>query len=199
MTSSKNKSVHHLCESTGFIPLFEVRGYRAEPLKESMDAFTSAASSERDLAPLIEFARNSPSLAITNYVVDFGWRFADPTQNRALTFLYLTLPSFRDFFFWWRKDRGLLIVWHDFDSDEQENTMGIGVLACELSDMPAILMDVRRLAAGQGSTYVFWLAPVHKQIEQALKQAGYSSDWENTAYIFKKKHPGDKQAIDLSA
>lgn len=188
MTSSKNKSVHHLCEDTGFTKLFEVCGYKAEPLKESVDVFTPAASSEKDLGPVIEFARNSPSLASTKHVVDFGWQFADPTQDRALTFLFALYSGLGNHFFWWRKDRGLLIVWDDFDSDEGRHTMGIGVLACNLDDMPAFLIDVRRLADKQRRTSVFWLAPVQEQIEQALKQAGFSSDWDNPAYIFEKKH-----------
>ena len=67
--------------------------------------------------------------------------------------------------------------------------MGIGVIACELEDMSAFLMDVRHLAAKQGKTSVFWLAPVHEQVEAALKQADFSSDWDNTAFIFEKIHP----------
>jgi GNAT superfamily N-acetyltransferase len=190
MTSSKNKSVHHLCESTGYTKLFEVRGYKAEPMPGGMDTFTSAASSDKDLEEVVEFARASPSLAITNCVVDFGWRFADPTQNRALTFLFVTLSSFRDSFLWWRAGRGLLIVWDDVDPDQGEHTMGIGVLACELEDMASLLMDIRHLAAERRRTSIFWLAPVHANVELALGQAGYSSDWDNTAFVFEKKHPG---------
>ena len=69
--------------------------------------------------------------------------------------------------------------------------MGIGILACELADMPALLRDVRHLAAQQKKTSVFWLAPIHEQVELALKQAGYSSDWDNSAYVFEKKHAQD--------
>jgi GNAT superfamily N-acetyltransferase len=189
MTSSKNKSVHHLCESTGFIKLFEVRGYKADPLDGRADMFTSAASSDRDLQPVIVFARNSPSLAITNCLVDLGWQFADPTQDGALNDLFLSYASFERNFFWWRNEKGLLIVWDDSDPDQKEYTMGIGVLACEREDMSALLMDVRHLAAEQRKTTVFWLAPVHEQVDAALKQAGFSSDWDNTAYVFEKRHP----------
>ena len=163
--------------------------YKAEPLHGRADMFSSAASSDKDLPQLVEFARRSPSLAITDHIVDFGWRFADPTQKSALSFLFTTLSSFRDYFFWWRKDKGLLIVWDDFDPDEQEHTMGIGVLACELEDMSALLMEVRCLVGAEKKTSLFWLAPVHEQVEVALEQAGFSSDWDNTAYVFEKSHP----------
>jgi GNAT superfamily N-acetyltransferase len=189
MTSSKNKSVHHLCESTGFTKLFEVRGYKAEPLYGRADMFTSAASTDKDLPPVVAFARSRPSLAITNCVVDFGWRFVDATRDRAPTSQFLLYSGLEHNFFWWFKDRGLLIVWDDFDPDEEKHTMGIGVLACKLEDMAALLTDVRYLAAAQKKTSVFWLAPVHEQVEPALQQAGYSSDWDNTAYVFEKKHP----------
>lgn len=189
MTSSKNKSVHHLCESTGFTKLFEVRGYKAEPLAGGADMFSPAASSEKDLPPVIAFAQTSPLLAITNCLADFGWRIADPTHQRSLAFLFVTLSGYAGNFFWWRKDKGLLIVWDDFDHDEQMSTMGIGVLACKLEEISALLMDARYLAAARRRNSVFWLAPIEHRVQAALEQAGYSSDWDNTAYIFAKKHP----------
>jgi hypothetical protein len=79
-----------------------------------------------------------------------------------------------------------MIVWDDFD--QEESTMGIGVIACELQDMSALLIDVRYLATRRRRTSVFWLAPVHEQVEAALKQAGFSSEWDNTAYVFEKQH-----------
>jgi GNAT superfamily N-acetyltransferase len=185
MTSSKNKSVHHLSESTGFIRLFEVRGYRAEPLDGSMRAFTPAASDAKDLQPVISFAGASPSLAITNCLVDFGWRSVNPIAEGALSDLFSGYSSFENNIFWWRKDQGLLIVWDD--SDQNEHTMGIGVAACELESLPGLLTDIRRLATAQGKISVFWLAPVHEQVESALRQSGYSTDWNNTAYIFEKR------------
>jgi GNAT superfamily N-acetyltransferase len=189
MTSSKNASVHHLCEITGFRKLFEVRGYKAEPLAGGADMFTPAASRNEDVQLLVAFARRSPSLKITNCVVDFGWRFVDPTQDKVFPSLFFDVSALDRHVLWWRKSQGLLIVWDDFDSDQEESTMGIGVLACALEEMSALLMDVRRLAAEQGKTSVFWLAPVHEQVQAALRQAGFSSDWDNTAFIFEKQHP----------
>jgi len=187
MTSSKNKAVHHLCESTGFARLFDVRGYRADPLPGQADMFIPAASSEKDLPPVVEFARASQSLAVTNHVVDFGWRLADPTYKRALTFLFFRLSGLANNFFWWRENKGLLIVWDDLD--EEERIMGIGVLGCQLDDMPALLKDARHLAATRRCTSVFWLASLDERVQAALQEAGYSSDWDNTAYVFEKKHP----------
>ena len=189
MTSSKNNSVHHLCEITGFRKLFEVRGYKAEPFAGGADMFTSAASSDQSIQPMLDFASTSPSLTITDCLVDFGWRCVNPIPQGVLSDLFSGYSSFEKNFFWWRKDKGLLIVWDDFDPEEDKQTMGIGVLACALEDMSALLMDVRHLAAAQKKTTVFWLAPVHQQVQAALKQAGFSSDWDNTAYIFEKQHP----------
>jgi hypothetical protein len=187
MTNAKNKSVHHLCESTSFRKTFEVRGYEAEPLNEPVDVFNSAAFTEKDLGIVIEFARRSPSLAITDQVVDFGWQCVDPTHNGALAELFSMYAGLANNFFWWRKDRGLLIVWDDFDADERR--LGIGVLACQLEEMSSFLLDVRRLAANQKRTSVFWVAPEQEQVTLALKQAGYSSDWNHTAFVFEKTYP----------
>jgi hypothetical protein len=67
--------------------------------------------------------------------------------------------------------------------------MGIGVLGCQLDDMPTLLKDARHLAAMRRCTSVFWLAPVHESVRSALEEAGYASDWDNTAYVFEKEHP----------
>ena len=188
MTNSKNKSVHHLCEETGFAKLFEVRGYKAEPLPDQVKALTPVGSSEGDLEKAVEFAFKSPLLALTKCVVDFGWRYLEPDYE-ALTELYHGVSSIENHFFWWRKDQGLVAVWDDFDSDKNESILGVGIIACELEDLSALLMDVRHLAAEQGRTSVFWIAPAHEQVELVLKRAEYSTDWDNTAYVFEKKHP----------
>jgi hypothetical protein len=189
MTSSKNKSVHHLCESTGYTKLFEVCGYRAEPLPGRADSFTSAAFSHGDLARVVEFARASASLALTNGVVDFGWRCVNPNDPKVLADLFREYTGLDRNFLWWCQDKGLLIAWDDFDSQHKQSTMGIGVLACTLEDMPVFLMHVRHLAAEQKKISVFWLAPVHEPVQAALRQAGFSSDWDNTACVFEKFHP----------
>jgi GNAT superfamily N-acetyltransferase len=189
MTSSKNKSVHHLCTDTGFIRVLEMRGYQAKPLGGGPELFTPAASQQKDLASLVEFIRSSQSLAITEHLVDFGWRCVDPTHPGALSDLFSGSSSLENNFFWWRNGKGLLIVWDDFDAEKNESTMGVGVLACELEDLSALLMDVRYLAAVQSKTSVFWIAPVHEPVELALHQAGYVSDWDNTTLIFTKRHP----------
>jgi GNAT superfamily N-acetyltransferase len=189
MTSAKNKAVHHLCEDTGFTRLFEMRGYRAEPLGGGANLFTPAASREKDLAGLVEFIQSSQSLAITEHLVDFGWRCVDPISPGALADLFSGSSSLENNFFWWRNGQGLLIVWDDLDADKNEPTVGIGVLACQLEELSALLMDVRHLAAAQSKASVFWIAPVHEQVELALHQAGYVSDWDNTTCIFAKRHP----------
>jgi GNAT superfamily N-acetyltransferase len=192
MTNSKNKAVHHLCEETGFTKSFEVRGYKAEPLPEQVEAFTTAASSVRDLKRTVEFALASPLLAITERVVDFGWRCLEPGYS-ALSELYPDASSVENHFFRWHGDKGLLVLWDDFDADKDQSTLGVGVLACELEDLSAFLMDVRHFAAEQQRTSVFWIAPVHEQVELALREAGYSTDWDYTAYVFEKKHPGNAE------
>lgn len=189
MTNAKNKSVHHLCEDTGFTKVFEVRGYKAEPLNEPVDVFAPAVTSQQGIKNVVEFARHSPSLVITNRVVDLGWRCVDPTDEGTLPSLFPDYTGFAESCFWWYKDRGLLIVWDDYDDEKNESIMGIGVVACALEDLSALLMDVRHLAGEQGKASVFWIAPEHDQVERALKQAGYASDWDHAAFVFEKEHP----------
>lgn len=192
MTNSRNKSVHHLCEQTGFSRLFEARGYKAKPLEGDAHSFTPADSRDPELESAIEFARASVSLAHSNCVVDFGWRCFDPLDKDTLRGLLSSSSDLKSQLFWWRGEKGLLIAWEDDEPDEGKHTLGIGVLACELEDMADVLTDVRHLAAAQNKTSLFWIAPVHEPVERSLAQAGYFSEWDNTTYIFAKKHPHEK-------
>lgn len=195
---TKNKAVHRVSEGTGFTKVIELRAYGAAPLAGRADLFTSAALGKQDLGPVVEFARRSPSLALTKGLVDFGWRCVNPTEPGALSDLFTGYPRLDQNFFWWKESKGLLITWDDSEPDEQQQAMGIGVLACELQDLSILLKNVRNLAAEQEKTSVFWLAPAHGPVERALKEAGFSSDWNHTAYVFEKKHPHRHQESSLS-
>jgi hypothetical protein len=50
-----------------------------------------------------------------------------------------------------------------------------------------MLMDIRRLAQARGFTSVIWLAPVKHEVESALKNAGFTTDWDTTGFLYEKR------------
>jgi hypothetical protein len=58
-----------------------------------------------------------------------------------------------------------------------------------MESLSALLLDVRRLAAQQGYTGVFWIAPLMEEILSAAKTAGYTHHREHDNYLYEKHHP----------
>jgi hypothetical protein len=55
--------------------------------------------------------------------------------------------------------------------------------------MPALLMDIRRLAARKKFDKVFLLAFLEPQLLSQLEQAGFSTSWENYLRLFERQKP----------
>ena len=73
---------------------------------------------------------------------------------------------------------------------KRENPV-LGVVACALEDMPALLMDVRRLASVRKFDDVFQIAFDLPQITSPLLAAGFEKRWKRSnAFIFEKTHAG---------
>jgi GNAT superfamily N-acetyltransferase len=179
---TENPAVVHLCEKTGYVKTHELRGYRAKPINESPDNFSPAMDTREAAA----FALESESLQLTGRLVDFGWRIGKPDEH-----IFKIYSGYKaDFihtFYWWKDKQGLFSAWEDEEDDKR--TLVLGVLACDLSDMPALLMDIRRLAARKKFDKVFLLAFLEPQLLSQLEQAGFSTSWENYLRLFERQKP----------
>lgn len=183
MTDAGNFAVHHLCVKTGYIKTHEVCGYKAIPISGSVDKFSLAT----DLQEAGEFALRSESINSTDGLADFGWRVAMPDE---LVFEAYSgeKAHYLHTFYWWKDKQGLLSAW----SNEEGNlrTLVIGVVACTLKDMPALLMDARSLAAHEKFDGIFQIAFDMPQIISQLEAAGFEKKWKRSnAFVFQKKHP----------
>ncbi len=179
MTNARNIRVHHLCERLGFQKIGEGVGFIASPLEEATDNFALAT----DLKECADFALASESLSLANGVADFGWRVLQPNESALQKF---TRPGadFEHKLFWWREKQALISTWDD--DDDGEPVLGVGLVACQVSDMPALLTDVRRLARGRKN--VFHIAYSHPRNFAALAEAGWTREWENSGFLFEKGH-----------
>jgi GNAT superfamily N-acetyltransferase len=183
MTDAGNFAVHHVCLKTGYIKTHEVCGYKAMPIAESTDHFSLAL----DLREAGKFAHRSESIKSTDGLTDFGWRIAMPDEwvFAACSGDKAERPHT---FYWWKDKQGLFSAWAN--EEEDLRTLVIGVVACNLNDMPALLMDARRLAAHEKFDLIFQIAFDLPQIISRLEAAGFEKKWKRSnAFVFEKKHP----------
>jgi GNAT superfamily N-acetyltransferase len=185
MTDAGNFAVHHLCDKTGYVKVQEVCGYKATPIAQSSDAFIPV----HDKTSAATFAIASESIETSGGLIDLGWRIVKPDEQ-VFEIYSSNQASFVHTFYWWRDRQGLFSAWAD--EEEDRRTLVLGVVACALHDMPALLMDVRRLAAQKKFDSVFQIAFDLPPIVSQLEAAGFEKKWKRSnAFVFEKKHPSE--------
>jgi GNAT superfamily N-acetyltransferase len=177
---TENPAVVHLCEKTGYTKIHELRGYKGKPIDEPTEAFSPAT----DMHEAAAFALQSESLQLTDRLVDFGWRVG--TANEHIFEIFSSdKATFVHTFYWWRDKQGLFSAWED--EEDNRRTLTLGLLACAVNDLAAMLLDIRRLAARQPFDRVFLLAFLNPQIISGLQQAGFSTSWDDYLRLFERK------------
>lgn len=179
MTSSKRVKVHHLCERLGYAKVAEVKGYHA-PAAPNNFVVSFQPVADHEIKTALEFAINSQTLKLTD-LMDTGWQQVTP-DDAILNEIINAGHAF-----WWREHTGLLLT-RDDDDEEGTKILGVVLPACEKEVLPDFLLDIRSLAAAQGCTGIFWIAPVHETVQHALKNSGFETDWEDTAFVYERKH-----------
>ena len=177
---TENPAVVHLCQKTGYNKTHELRGYKALPIDEPAQAFSPA----HDMHEAVAFALQSESLQLTNRLVDFGWRVGRADEEIVEAYAN-DKAYFVHNYYWWRNKQGLFSAWAEEENDRR--TLTLGLLACATSDLSAILLDIRRLAAYQKFDRVFLLAFLEPQIISGLEGAGFFTTWENYLRLFERK------------
>jgi GNAT superfamily N-acetyltransferase len=182
MTDAGSFAVHHVCIKTGYIKTHEVCAYKAIPVPEPTENF-SPVTGMREAA---EFAVQSESIKTTDGLTDFGWRIAKPDERVFEIYSGDEADHFHTFY-WWKDKQGLFSAWENEEEDERR--LVIGIAACDLNDMPALLMDVRRLASHQKFDRIIQIAFDTPQIISQLEAAGFEKKWKRSnAFVFEKEH-----------
>jgi len=114
-------------------------------------------------------------------LIDVGWEAIHPTPE------ILAKMARTGMAFWWHEQESLLLAW--VDEAEDGKVLRLALPACPLESLSDLLTDVRRLCAQLGCVRVFWIAPVHEVIQVAAESAGYTGAWDNTVYVYEKRHP----------
>jgi len=180
-TGSFREPVKHLSKRTGFRKVLEVTSWIAAPISEEDTRYEKTGESE--LSAALDFAMKSQTLDLSAGFVELGWRWASPTHQ------HLREVIERDGAWWWVLDGrryGLLLA--RMDEHEGKSMLMIQLVACDAERFTACLHDVRTLAVGQGAELVAWFAPLHPQVEESLREAGFERDWDDSLYIYEKWH-----------
>ena len=179
-TSAKRLPIHHLCYRTGFEKVAEFTAFRASSLNERVAQFIPL--SEPTLDPAMQLAATSPSMTFAGGLWDLGWEWAEPTRA------FLSRAAAQGLAFWWAEQRGLLVLRIDEDEDDPLSPVPfVQILACSLDDLPELLKDYRRLAAGLGYRQAAWVAGMHPDLQAILDLAGFERTWDSSLFIFEKR------------
>jgi GNAT superfamily N-acetyltransferase len=181
MTSSMRVQVHHLCDRLGYQKISEISSCIAQSIGEKTDHFQLVSSTDAKSA--LGFALKSDTLNLLSGLMDLGWQHAAPDE-----LLLAKLIEERNAY-WWRGRDGLLLLWNEVD-EMGNKVFGLGLPACGIENLPDLLTDARGLAGKMNYQSAVWMAPVNQpQVVSALEKAGFMNDWENSAYLYQKRHP----------
>ncbi len=180
LTSSKRVKVHHMCETGGFVRRGEFVGYTAPALDTTGLEYQAVAESET--AEASGYIDENISLAPGWGLIDLGWHFITP--DRAV----LAREILKQQVHWWRGRQGLLTIWED-DDDQGTRYAMIGLAVCQPEDIAAFLHDFRGLASHLGFQQTGWVAPASAKLVEALLKNSFTTDWDDSVYLFEKKHP----------
>lgn len=178
-TASTRVKVHHLCERSGFSKVSEITAFLAPILAEDVSTFSPIH--EREVPEALKLALESPSLALSSGLMDLGWQWTQPRES------HLVDAARRGRAWWWQSRAGLLVTWED--EEDNQKIPGISLAACQLEDLPALLLDFRRLAWKCGYQQAIWNAPLHPELLPELIACGFARDWAESMYIYARQHP----------
>jgi hypothetical protein len=179
-TASFRVKVHHLCEKNNFTKINELSVFAAPVLPGTFTDFQPLTLD--DVPRAVEHAMCSQSMSLPAGMMDIGWQYLKPCEKRMAELVEGQKA------WWWRKGAGLLAFWED-ENPEEKPVPVVSILACEIKDIPDLLMDYRRLAANLGYEEAAWFAPLKPELLPMLEGAGFKRDWEDALYVYEKQSP----------
>jgi hypothetical protein len=131
----------------------------------------------------VGFALGAESTALTGGFADVGWRFATPTEELFRSFTGREETRLC----WWHAREGLLLAWED-EWDEGRFLL-TSLVACAAQALPALLLDLRALAARDGFHAVGWHANFQPALVEILAGAGFTREGDGSGFVFERRHP----------
>jgi GNAT superfamily N-acetyltransferase len=180
-TASYRLSVQHLCDRFGFQKLGEFSEFSAPAI-----SFTGSAA-EIGFSPVqagqeaeaAQFARQCASLDLSHGFIDLGYQWASPD---TIHFIKTTRESHA---WWWHTNKGLLMMM-DWREDDDQISSRIMLIGCQITDLPTMLQDARRLTAIKGHARLGWIASLQPELQPILQAASFKRDWEEAVFVYEK-------------
>jgi GNAT superfamily N-acetyltransferase len=180
VTGSYNVKVHQMCAQTGFKRIAEFIPFRAPCLPEKANNFSGLTMEEAPRA--MKFVSDSPTHALSRGLINLGWVYADPQLK------HIQKAIREGHAWWWRDMLGFISIWED--EEDNEHQPGIGLMACQLSDLQELLVDYRRLMGELGYKSAGWVAPNQGEVLSCLEKTGFQRSWDMSLYIYELSSSG---------
>lgn len=181
-TTADRYPVHHMAETTGFERVGEFTFFVAPAIKDQPHAFTIMTAKQAEDA--LTFIQHSALMDWQYGLLNWGWEWTTPELR------WIQDAIEQGHAWWWRGGQGLLLAYIDEDDETNEKALAVQLLAGSQEIAVEIIQDFRRLAAAQGYQNSVWVASLRDEIAPILQQAGYVRGWDNSVYLYAKKHTG---------
>lgn len=180
-TASYRESVQHLCNRFGFRKIGEFSEFSAPVISNDgrLEDFGFTPVQAAQAIPAVQYAQESQSLQLCSGLIDLGYKWAIPVPS------HIEEAVNRGDAWWWHQDKGLLITM-DWQEENQQITPKICLLACQMTDLTAILEDARRLSGTRGFDRIGWNAPLLPDLKPILETCGFQREWEDALFIYEK-------------
>ncbi|HWQ83852.1 MAG TPA: GNAT family N-acetyltransferase [Anaerolineales bacterium] len=179
-TTADRYPVQHLAEQTGFVRVGEFTAFIAPAIKEQPDQFTLISREQSGDA--LDFIQQSPLLDWQYGLLNWGWEWTTPELQ------WIQKAIEKRHAWWWKDGQGLILAYVDKDDQVNEESLAVELLAGTPETAVDMLVDFRRLAAGEGYADALWTASLQDRLAPVLAQAGYIRAWDNSVYLYAIKH-----------
>jgi GNAT superfamily N-acetyltransferase len=184
VTASFRTPIHRICERTGLQKIVELTPFLAQTIdlhsqKQVENQFTLIKANQVEQAN--KKITTSPIRSYTSGLMDIDWQWVTPSIE------HIHQAVSQEQAYWWRDQRAVLMI--SEDNERSPRTIVIRLIACHKGDLVEILRDFRWLAGHLGFDLAGWIAPLHRDVEPMLNQAGFQRDWDSSLYIFERRHP----------
>jgi GNAT superfamily N-acetyltransferase len=179
-TTSDRAPVHHLAERTGFEHVGEFTAFLAEAITDQSHHFTHITLEQAEGA--LTFAQHSALWEWQYGLLTWGWEWTTPELKWFLEVVE------KGHAWWWKNRQSLILAYIDEDDDDHDHSLAVELLAGPLEFAVEVLLDFRRLAGAEGYKQALWVASLRDELAPVLKQAGYIRSWDNSVYLYARKH-----------
>lgn len=182
-TISKREPVKHMVSKRGFKLIGEYTTYKTKFIQPENPTSSKGIFRPLEVSEVSEALEwlNAPGKDRLDFgVMDLGWQFAKPRSE------FLDNYVSKEQIWWWREKQGLLVL--VTKTEDSEEWARIRLLASEMEEYLACLLDAHSFARKIGFAGITWKVPQLSGFEEEMAEAGFTSDRDYTLQIYEKTY-----------